>query len=79
MLVYNTWILLLVHPNRKRIDFGGGDSVLRVQMKNFKVLFVLWSISTRILSDDGDYTVVGASFRYFRWILSFELSKLGKN
>ena len=79
MLVYNTWILLLIHPNRKRIDFGGGDSVLRVQMKNFEVLFVLWSISTRILSADGDYTVVGAVFRYFRWILSLERYKSGKN
>ena len=48
-------------------------------MKNFEVLFVLWSISTRRLSDDGDYPVVGASFRYFRWILSLERSKSGKN
>jgi hypothetical protein len=71
--------LLLIHPNRKRIDFSGGDSVLRVQMKNFEVLFVLWSISTRRLSEDGDYTVVGASLRYFRWILSLERYKSGKN
>jgi hypothetical protein len=52
----------LHRTNWRKNDFrGGGRGLgLGMQMKKIEVQFILWSISTRRLYEDGKYPVVGA-------------------